>query len=354
MLRKTIILLIILSVGIFFSSCDDNLIELDTKETEIVNNIKGDFNNVNFDVGTFITPMNFPLGLFDEKLIEDYFDKTKKIGPIVGIQSNWFEADNKDLQELGKNLAKKSKEKGFIFIYQSNIHSTDAKTIKTPNSVKGNSFTEEDVKNAYTQEMLRVAEEIKPDILFIAVELNNLLFNNNEKEFNAFKEYSKNLYQILKEKHPDITISISFGWDHMKLRNEEHVLMDFKDNLDVYSLSTYPAIFGLTSVDDIPENHYSDILEYLPENARISIGESGWSSIGKGSSEEEQKKYYERLPELYKKINPEYVIISYVHDLPDNNIPKGTENYFDLFSRQGLYDVEGNPKPALKVVQKYN
>lgn len=309
-----------------------------------------DSTKIDFEIGTFITPRDFPQGLFDKNLMNEYYERTARIGSYVGIQSNWFDADKKTLRQMTEDLTRDAKSRGFKFIIQHNLHSRKADTIGTPPSVGGSSFTEPAVRKAYIKEMLHFAG-MEPDILFTAVELNNLLFHGNQKEFNAFRSFSRELYETIKSKHPDITISISFQWDLLRLRKEQHVLKDFKDSLDVYSFTSYPTMFGIETVDGIPggPDYYGGIKKHLPAGARIAMGENGWSSMG-DSTESEQSRFYERLPELYAGIDPEFVVITYLHDFP---VPEGADKNTLRFSTKGLYKNDGTAKQAATVVEGY-
>ena len=204
-----------------------------------------------FDIATFITPRNFPMGLFDQKMMNEYYSRTAKLGRYTGSQVNWFDADDENLNNLWRQSIRDARSRGLKFILQMNLLTRDASDVGTPRSVKGSSFTKKKVREAYKKWALELAAQ-KPDVLLLAVELNNLLIHGNRKEFNAFKEFAPKLYKAVKKKYPRITISISFQIDQLYLRNEASLLKDFAKSLDLYSFSTYPTAYGISSVDAIP------------------------------------------------------------------------------------------------------
>jgi len=305
---------------------------------------------VDFEIGTFITPRNFPKGLFDQKMMSEYYSRTASLGRYTGSQMNWFDSENKDLNNLWHKFIKDARSRGLKFIVEMNLLTRDASGVGTPPSVKGSSFTDKRVRKAYQKWALELAAQ-KPDVLLLAVELNNLLIHGNPKEFNAFKAFAPKLYETVKMAYPEITISISFQLDQLYLRNEVSVLEDFANALDLYSFSTYPTAFGIRTVDAIPggADYFTRIRKHLPANARTAIAESGWASRG-GSSAAEQAKFYRRMPQLFSGLKPEFVVVAYLHDLPTS---KNSSKDELLFSTMGLFDADGSQKPAVKAIREY-
>lgn len=303
-----------------------------------------------FEIATFITPRNFPMGLFDQKMMNEYYSRTASLGRYTGSQMNWYDSDNKDLNNLGRKFIKDARSRGLKFILQMNLLTPDASGVGTPRSVKGSSFRDKRVREAYKKWALELAAQ-KPDVLLLAVELNNLLIHGNSKEFNAFKTFAPKLYMAVKKAHPEITLSISFQIDQLYLRKEVGVLKDFANALDLYSFSTYPTAFGIHTVDAIPggANYFTRIRKHLPPNARTAIAESGWASRG-GSSAAEQEKFYRRMPQLFSGLKPEFVVVAYLHDLPTS---KNSSNNELLFSTMGLFNADGTQKPAVNTIRKY-
>ena len=303
-----------------------------------------------FEIATFITPRNFPMGLFDQKMMDEYYSRTASLGRYTGSQVNWFDSENKDLNNLRRKSIKDARSRGLKFILQMNLLTRDASGVGTPPSVKGSSFTKKKVRQAYKKWALELAAQ-KPDVLLLAVELNNLLIHENPKEFNAFKAFAPKLYKTVKEAYPKITISISFQIDQLYLRKEVSVLKDFANALDLYSFSTYPTAFGIRTVDAIPggANYFTRIRKHLPANARTAIAESGWASRG-GSSAAEQAKFYRKMPKLFSGLKPEFVVVAYLHDLPTSKKSSKEEL---LFSTMGLFNADGTKKPAVKVIRGY-
>ncbi len=305
---------------------------------------------ISFELATFTTPRNFPEGLFNHELMNEYYQRTARVGCYVGNMLNWFDADNPELEALAKKIIRDSKDLGFKFILQSNLLTYDADAVGSPDSVAGSSFTNPAVRKAYKRHLLSLAA-LEPDILLTAVELNNLLFHGNQAEFDAFKQFSAELYSAIKRNHPNVTVAISFQWDILNIQGNFSVLQGFENSLDIYSFTSYPTLFGISAVGAIPggPDYYSDIKNHLPPNARVAIAENGWSSAD-FSNEYEQAEFYRRLPELYGGINPEFVVISYLHDYP---LPANPNDLQFKFSSMGLFDALGSAKPAFIVIEDY-
>jgi hypothetical protein len=282
--------------------------------------------------------------------MDEYYRRTARVGCYVANMMNWFDASNPELEALNESAIRDSRDLGFNVILQSNLLNRRADGVGTPGSVTGISFTDPAVRKAYKEQLLYLAS-LEPDILLTAVELNNLIAHGNQVEFDAFKQFSAELYSAIKRQYPDITVSISFQWDIFNAMGNFNELQGFENSLDVYSFTSYPTLFGISSVADIPggADYYTTIRNYLPPNARVGIAENGWSSAD-FSSEGQQEEFYRRLPELYGGLAPEFVVISYLHDYP---LPVNASQQLYKFSSMGLFDVSGTAKSAYRVVRNY-
>ena len=305
---------------------------------------------INFELATFVTPRNFPEGLFNHVLMDEYYQRTARVGCYVSSIINWSDADNPDLEALNVKITSDSKGLGFKVILQSNPLTYVADAAGSPDSVAGSSFTEPAVREAYKQHLLFLAS-LEPDILFTAVELNNLLFHGNQAEFDAFKQFSVELYSAIKQKYPNVTISISFQLDIFNIQGNYTALQGFENSLDIYSFTSYPTLFGISTVAGIPggADYYTDIKNHLPLNARVAMAENGWSSAD-FSNEFEQAEFYRRLPDMYGGLAPEFVVISYLHDYP---LPANPDDMQLKFSSMGLFNAYGSAKPAFSVIEDY-
>ena len=56
------------------------------------------------------------------------------------------------------------------------------------------------------------------------------------------------------------------------------------------------------------------------------------------------------MPQLFSGLEPEFVVIAYLHDLPTSN---DSDKNVLLFSTMGLFNADGTPKPAVKAIKKY-
>jgi hypothetical protein len=292
-------------------------------------------------LGTHISPKNLPHSFFNQEDLKEYFELNRQIGEHMAINLEW---EAEDFYLPAEEILKLAKREGAkCHIYLSPISRDFGRNKPAiPKTVKGTSFGDPVVRKAYIDKLLQLAS-LNPDYLGLATEAN--LLSANREEFKYFVSLSKEAYKAIKEKYPSQKVTISFQWDVIKKESQYSILDEFKDSLDIYSFTSYPNILLTPYAVDIPGDYYSSILQYVPKG-KIGFSEIGWFSGGNGS-ESGQAQFYTRLPELMEKINPEYIILILMHDIPSEFVANAN------FNSLGIRYSDGRPKKSWAIVTSH-
>jgi len=301
---------------------------------------------LNSKMGTYYVPKNFPQSVLlnNTAEIDEYFNATKQVGGHIAVLQRW---DEPNLDSFWQQAQAKAKTLGLKFYLHIDpltgyTHSGPA----VPASVSStNSFSDPTARQAFKNAMLNYAS-LHPDVLGIGTEVNLMLYHNNPSEFNNYVSLAKETYDAIKQQYPGQTVTISFSWDIMRIFNQYNILAQFKNSADVFSFTTYPNVISAQDPLALPTDFFGSIRAYLPSE-RVAISEMSWFAGGTGS-EDLQKKYYERLPQLLSGLNPEFVTITYLYDLPQSFVPN-TE-----FNSAGMLRADGSLRPSWQAVLNYN
>lgn len=299
-------------------------------------------------LGTYFGPRNFPYSFLNrqEKDINEYFERNGQIGNHVSILYRWDNDENQILKQLTKEMMQRSKDHGFkFFLHFDPLTGMTHAAAAPPPSVQGKSFADLDVRENFKKTVLELAGW-KPDILGIGTEVNLMLWEKNQKDFDSYVSLVKEAYDAVKQKFPSQMITISFSWDIMKKQRNFGILQQFKNSLDIYSFTTYPNVLTAPTPATLPDDFYSSIRNYLPTE-RIGISEISWYS-GDTGSEGLQNEFYKELPVLMKDVRPEYITIFFLFDLPSSFTSD------EKFSTGGILKINGTPKQSWQVVKDLN
>lgn len=295
--------------------------------------------------GTYFTPRDFPDGLFIDENIAEYLQLNRDVGAHVANLRDWENIDEyPELEAAWDKIKQLVRNNGFeYFVHFSPLTPMTREDLAPPPDIKGNSFSDPEVKEAFINKVLELAS-LGPDVLGIGIEVNILLFLGNQEEYDHFVIVAKEAYDAIKKTYPSQTVTISFFWDLMKREGNFDILEDFKDSLDVYSFTSYPNLFTAGDRADLPDDFYSSIREYLPTE-RIAISEIGWYS-GADGSERLQAAFFGRLPDLLKGLDPEFVTITYLYDVPFSFVND------EKWASMGLIRNDGARKASWDIVKK--
>lgn len=189
------------------------------------------------------------------------------------------------------------------------------------------SIMNDGLKRAALQEaIVGFARREQPHYLGIGNEINFSYQDAKTRDamVDFFKETSRNVKQV----SPSTKVFPIFQLEWMKgLRGglfggkddvaaAEWDLIDRFPDADLIAFTSYPAL-SFKNPEAIPADYYSEIAKHT--NKRVAFTEIGWFRIGPKapdweSSPEEQAEFIKRVPDLFRAINPVFVIWPFVFD----------------------------------------
>ncbi|MFT3735343.1 MAG: hypothetical protein QM776_10000 [Rhodocyclaceae bacterium] len=150
------------------------------------------------------------------------------------------------------------------------------------------------VKTAYTNYVLRMINELSPDVLLTGIEV-NLLIEKNPALWPAFVNLQCHVYTEVKKVRPDLPIGVSLfavgllpEWStEYDLAQQQTALAALGSCVDVVAWSVYPYMSALLA-DSLPSDFFSRFVGRLPASLQgktMGISESGypaqtWSASG--------------------------------------------------------------------------
>jgi len=307
--------------------------------------------NASFETGVAPTPKNFPHHRPED--MEEMFQQARELGKFAIFIYQWSQPD---LVDVARQMIERSKKSGLtpVVAISPTVLGGARNEYDAPASVREKvkeplSFQNDKVHLPYIETVLELAK-LKPPYLCLATEINFLAFKDI-KEYLTFGHVYKKLYPEIKKISPGTKVFVSFQWDFFQVmardepdRIKEHgkLIEVFRPELDLVAFTSYPADH-VSSVDDILANYYSDLRQHVPKSEEVMFMEIGWPTTGKGSNES-QRAFIERLPELMKDVRPELVAWSLLHDVK-------VEALGELAST-GLIAADATKKPGYEAFKK--
>lgn len=274
-----------------------------------------------FDTGVAITPRNFPHQ--SPKDMDDAFHLARELGRYSVFIYQWHEFN----LDTVRHMMEKSRRAGLTPIIGLSPTMLDQgrKDLDLPESVRtaagGNvSFANPSIRKSYIDTAEKLAA-LKPDYLCLATEI-NLLALQRLDEYLRFAALYKEAYRAVKRISPETKVFVSFQWEWTraldaremdKLTEHTKVISIFKPELDVVGLTTYPSPFH-ADPSKLPDDYYAWINHHIAPSDTVLLMEAGWPTTGSGS-EEEQRAYINRLPELLAGVNVDIVAWALLHDV---------------------------------------
>ena len=194
-------------------------------------------------------------------------------------------------------------------------------------------------------------------------------FRFNEQNVPVYKAFFSDVYQKIKEKHPDVKFGNSFGLHHALNKDLEHIVTDLA--MGDFTAFSYSPTDSINEINKTPQEAQEDldkIFEIAPDQ-KIGLFEVSWSTSGfvNGDSAS-QNEFMVKLFEFYSDNEGEIEFLTWYryYDRPegtcaaeqqkigDENVivegsaMGGTEftlerlNYY--ICNAGLIDVDGNEK----------
>lgn len=226
------------------------------------------------------------------------------------------------------------------------------------------SFSNPCVRLHFINDVVDIANAVKPDSFHLATEINTLLLrklvNPLDLEYVHFGALYQTAHNAIKAVSPETRVFVSFQYELQKViqnappgtpaQNWENILGVFRgtapvSKLDYVGFTTYPSASGFLSGKyklpaAMPSDYYKEAGQYLQPGERAVFSEIGWPTQGSGTRPE-QRQFIHRLPALMAPARPAWVAWVLLQD-----IPPGALGFSLDLTTTGLLDALGRPKSA--------
>ena len=183
------------------------------------------------------------------------------------------------------------------------------------------------------------------DTLIIAGET-DAHFRYNEQDIPVYAELFNNVYDQLKEKHPDIKIGNAFSLHGVLNKNLEHIVEDLA--IGDFVAFTY---FPVDSLNEINKNSTAAISDLektfdLVPNKNVAFFEISWSTADLvGGSQTAQKEFLNLLFDFYKENESKLEFVTWyrLNDRPQDSCyidPESVEGTINIGGESGLGSSE--------------
>jgi len=236
-----------------------------------------------------------------------------------------------------------------------------------PKGLKGRSYDDPVVLDAYLSYCRRMLEFFKPDYLAIGIEVNEI-YQVGKDKWRAYVALHRHVYQELKKDHPNLPIFASFtlhGMLNQTGRSRDEMLTAFGEIMpfnDFVAVSFYPFIRGgTTDIDSCLRwliDHFDGFkkpyafVEVGEPAERLELPSSGQIIDG---TPQKQAAFYETLLAFARDHDVRFVI-SFLHrdyDALWEKIKETTPKAFMVWRDCGLMDQDGKARPAYTVWKRY-
>jgi len=233
-----------------------------------------------------------------------------------------------------------------------------------------NSLDDIEIENAYFKHVKYITDQLNPDYLIIAIEVNELLKNAPQK-WDAYKSLMAHVKTRIQEEFPLLKISESITLHNFyqpDVANQEEFIdeiVDYSNSMDFVAISFYPFFKGLKTKED-----FQSAFDFLHEriDKPIAFAETGHLSedltvdsynLFIAGNQCEQNEYLESLFTNAQKENYEYVIWWTHRDYNElwETFPIEVQDLGKLWISTGIINEDGIPKQAYstwKIVYKKN
>jgi hypothetical protein len=222
-----------------------------------------------------------------------------------------------------------------------------------------------DVIKAYIRHCLNMIQHFKPDYFAYAVEANMLVFYDKQNGTNRWAQFVhlvREVYPAIKAKHPDLPvfISLQIGFFHANITEQTAAINQILPYTDYMAISAYPYT-EIPDPVDLPADYFSKLTDLAPAKP-VAIAETGWPAedvenannpgiIIAAEDPGRQQQYVKFLINEMDKLDGRFITLFFTRDFDDfwasdlKNYPNA--QLIRLWRDTGLYDGQGNPRPAL-------
>jgi len=196
-------------------------------------------------------------------------------------------------------------------------------------------------------------------------------FRYEEELMPTYKDLFNNVYEKIKEKHPNVKIGNSFSLNSIMEQELEHIVSEL--SMGDFVAFTYFPVDSLNEIVKTPSDARADlekIFELVPDK-KISLFELSWSTSDfVGGNEEDQADFIPIAYDFYNDNEPKIEFFTWYrqYDRPEGTceidlsqiegfIGIGTSEFVaerlgHYICNAGLIDVDGKPKPAWNEFEK--
>jgi hypothetical protein len=278
----------------------------------------------------------------EDSSIKIAVQNTLENSTMIIAQITWSPSDTIFFQNVlwYSNLAKESGKKLMINI--------DWQKEDRSGTIGNWSFCNDEVKNQFINDAVKIVNEYSPDYLTLGVEV-NYYAHTDPKGYVAFVQTYNTLKNQLKQINSRIQIGLSFQLEllfnvHKDWQSTRSLgpLEALNKNLDYIGISTYPDMYKNGSSVNVNSLQYLDTLKkkYIQP---IGISETGISSLH--NTEEYRNKY---IHEIFEKVNSLDLKFIVWGSIIDHNLSQ------EWNQNIGLIAIDGKPKNDFYEWRKLN
>jgi hypothetical protein len=203
-----------------------------------------------------------------------------------------------------------------------------------------------------------------PEFFAYAIEA-NMLIDLAPSEWNAFVSFAQSVYTSLKTNHPTLPVFITLQaeWFHDNPNTQSTNISQILPFTDYIAVSSYPFI-KQSDPNLLAADYFTKIANLAP-NKPFAIAETSWAAedvtapypILIPATEETQKAYLERLLSDSDSLSAAFVCWFFTRDFDEfweSDLQfSPIAATVRLWKDSGLYDGQGNPRPALTLWREY-
>lgn len=218
------------------------------------------------------------------------------------------------------------------------------------------------IEDAYFKHLKYITNQLNPDFLILAIEVNELLKNAPDK-WDAYKLLMSNIKSRIKQEFPALTISESITLHNFYQPDVQNPatfvaeITDYAKSMDFVTISFYPFFKGLKTKDN-----FQEAFDFLHEKISkpIAIAETGHLSedlavesfdLFISGNQSEQKDYLESLITNAQTQDYEYIIWWTHRDYDElwETFPESVKDLGKIWISTGIINEDGTQKDAYTI-----
>lgn len=235
------------------------------------------------------------------------------------------------------------------------------KAPEIPAELRGKQYSDPLVQQAYLRYCKRMIEFFDPDYLAIGIEVNEIWGVIFKREWNAYLDLHKYVYQQLKRDHPDLPIFASMTLH--TLYNKQGGMVDAMSDLvpycDLIGISYYPFFVDDKSRLKAFDWFFKEFDRYGKRYAMVETNAAAettkFDSYTVAGTPQRQLEYYQYLFSAAQE-HEFLFVIAFIHRDYDplwEKIKGSSPQLFKAWMNCGFLDENGNPRPSYQLWKNY-